>query len=424
MTRPDNKSPRAAVTAGGAAPGGVVLMQVDRTPRRLRIAPNLYQRPSDGKFEIGFSDMAGRWRIKTLQARTRTEAKVERDEFLSKLRRGQIVAPSKVTFGQAADEYLAGLDASVAAGERAPRTAERYRQHLDSHVLPALGAVQLQKLTPDHIAAFLRDRQAVGLASWTRKGMLTPMGRVFALAVRRGYITDNPLRRLESEELPKGTAKDQPRVLDRDEISRLLAATAFVYRPILSTKVFSGLRIMELLGLCWRHVDLEEGVIYVRYQLTRGSKQTPARLDDLKTRSARRDVVLLPELVVLLREHRRRAFQRGLAREHDYVFATREGTAFNYRNVAQRGLTSAADKAGLNPEGKPRLTLHDLRHTFGSHLVRQGADVVTVSRQMGHARPSITLDVYSHEFAAVQHRDTITLKLGNAFSGILAASDD
>ena len=50
--------------------------------------------------------------------------------------------------------------------------------------------------------------------------------------------------------------------------------------------------------------------------------------------------------------------------------------------------------------GQPRLTLHDLRHTYGSHLVRQGGDVVTVSRQMGHARPSITLDVYSHEFAA------------------------
>ena len=373
---------------------------------------------------VGFADTAGRWRIKTLRARTRTDAKVERDEFLSKLRRGQLAAPSKVTFGEAAEEYLAGLDASVAAGERAARTAERYRQHLEGHVLPALGTVQLQKLTPDQIAAFLRDRQAIGLASWTRKGMLTPMGRVFALAVRRGYITDNPLRRLESEELPKGKAKDQPRVLDRDEIGRLLAATSSVYRPILATKVFSGLRVMELLGLCWRCVDLEEGVIHVRYQLTRGSKQTPARLDELKTSSARRDVVLLPELAALFREHRRRAFRRGLAREHDYVFATREGTAFNYRNVAQRGLTSAADKAGLNPGGKARLTLHDLRHTFGSHLVRQGADVVTVSRQMGHARPSITLDVYSHEFAAVQHRDTIALQLTNAFSGILAASDD
>ena len=70
-------------------------------------------------------------------------------------------------------------------------------------------------------------------------------------------------------------------------------------------------------------------------------------------------------------------------------------------------------------DGQPRLTLHDLRQTYGSHLVRQGGDVVTVSRQMGHARPSITLDVYSHEFAAVQHQASVAAKLTDAFAGIL-----
>ena len=91
--------------------------------------------------------------------------------------------------------------------------------------------------------------------------------------------------------------------------------------------------------------------------------------------------------------------------------------------MAQRGLAKAADHAGLNPEGQPRLTHHDLPHTFGAHLVRQGADVPTVCRQMGHARPSITLDVYSHEFAAVQHRDSVASRLTDAFSGLLAGPE-
>jgi integrase len=124
----------------------------------------------------------------------------------------------------------------------------------------------------------------------------------------------------------------------------------------------------------------------------------------------------------LLREHRRNSFQRGFARENDFVFTTTAGTPLNYRNLAQRGLAKAADRAGLNPKGKPRLTLHDLRHTFGSHLVRTGADVVTVSTQMGHARPSITLDIYSHEFAAVQHHDSIETRLTEAFGGIIEPS--
>jgi integrase len=251
--------------------------------------------------------------------------------------------------------------------------------------------------------------------------MLTPMSRVFALAMRRGYITDNPLRRLDASELPRGRAKDQPRVLDRDEIARLLDATTSKYVPLLAAGVFAGPRAMELLGLCWRNVDFDEGVLRVRHQLTRGTRLDPAKLVELKTRGARRDVVLLPDLADMLRQHRRQAFRVGVAREDAFVFSTRSGTPLNYRNVAQRGLTAAADRAGLNRDGEPKLTLHDLRHTFGSHLVRSGADVVTVSRQMGHARPSITLDVYSHEFAAVQHRDNIVLNLTNAFSGILVA---
>jgi integrase len=395
-------------------------MQADRK-RRVRIAPNLYQRPSDGKFEIGFSDGGGRWRIKTLRARTRTDARAERDHFMSKLRAGQVAVPTKMTLAEVAAEYVAMLEASVLSGDRSARTLERYMDHLDGHILPELGHIQVQKLTADALAAFLRDRQAIGLSSWTRKGMLTPLGRVLSLAVRRGYLAENPLRRLGPEELPKGKAKDEPRILDREQIGRLLAAAPVLYRPALTTKVFAGLRVMELLGLSWSCIDFDRGVISVRRQLTRGSKDSPAKLVDLKTRGARRDVVLLPDLAVVLRDHRRDALRRGLARAQDFVFTTREGTALNYRNLAQRGLTKAADRAGLNVDGQPKLTLHDLRHTFGSHLVRQGADVVTVSRQMGHARPSISLDVYSHEFAAVQHRENIEARLMAAFGGILSA---
>ena len=413
-----DRRPKAQGACAARTQSAPDLMQADRK-RRVRIAPNLYQRPSDGKFEIGFSDSGGRWRIKTLRARNKTEARAERDLFLSKLRAGQVAAPTEITLAEVAAEYVAMLEASVLSGDRSARTLERYMDHLDGHILPELGQIQVQKLTADALAAFMRDRQATGLSSWTRKGMLTPLGRVLSLAVRRGYLSENPLRRLEPDELPKGKAKDEPRVLDRDEIGRLLAEASELYMPALATKVFSGLRAMELLGLCWSCVDFDRGVITVRHQLTRASKGTPARLVELKTRGARRDVVLLPELAELLREHRRHAFQRGLAREHDYVFVTGEGTAVNYRNFATRGLTKAADRAELNVDGKPELTPHDLRHTFGSHLVRQGTDVVTVSRQMGHARPSITLDVYSHEFADVQHRHSIEAKLTSAFGGII-----
>jgi integrase len=66
----------------------------------------------------------------------------------------------------------------------------------------------------------------------------------------------------------------------------------------------------------------------------------------------------------------------------------------------------------------PRLSCHDLRHSYATHLIRTGLDVVRVSRQLGHARPSITLDVYAGEFEQA-HSGAVDEAVATAFSGIL-----
>ncbi|MGH3001739.1 MAG: tyrosine-type recombinase/integrase, partial [Gaiellaceae bacterium] len=59
-------------------------------------------------------------------------------------------------------------------------------------------------------------------------------------------------------------------------------------------------------------------------------------------------------------------------------------------------LRRAAVDAGLDGGGR-RIRFHDLRHTFASHLIVDiRLDVVQVSRILGHARTSMTLDTYTH----------------------------
>ena len=48
--------------------------------------------------------------------------------------------------------------------------------------------------------------------------------------------------------------------------------------------------------------------------------------------------------------------------------------------------------------GMPDLTFHALRHTHASQLIDTGVDIVTISKRLGHADPSITLKVYAHLF--------------------------
>ena len=152
----------------------------------------------------------------------------------------------------------------------------------------------------------------------------------------------------------------------------------------------------------------------------RGDRSTPPRAARLKTKAGIRDVIILADLATLLNQHLRATEkERGLPRPDNFVFATSTGGPMNYRNVSTRGLDKAAEAASLNPTGVAKLTFHDLRHTYGSHLAQSGLDPVGVQRQMGHARPSITMDLYVHELETARRREQVTDRLTAALGGLI-----
>jgi integrase len=113
-------------------------------------------------------------------------------------------------------------------------------------------------------------------------------------------------------------------------------------------------------------------------KLSRAHHGVPARRVQPKTAAAIRDIPLVAQLSALLRDQRQTA---RFAHCGDYVFATGNGTPLGHRNVESRALQRAAAAAGLKA-----VRLHDLRHTFASHLIIDlGLDVAQVSRILGHA---------------------------------------
>jgi integrase len=143
----------------------------------------------------------------------------------------------------------------------------------------------------------------------------------------------------------------------------------------------------------------------------------PARRVRLKTNAALRDIPLLPQLATLLRQHK---LASPHSADHDYVFATQLGTPLGYRNVERRGLGRAAEHAHLTDQARRRLRVHDLRHTFASHLIIDlHLDVAQVSRILGHARPSITLDSYTHLFDHAAHHADIRQRMATSPFGQL-----
>ena len=102
------------------------------------------------------------------------------------------------------------------------------------------------------------------------------------------------------------------------------------------------------------------------------------------------------ETVSMLRAHKvetlkvRLALGMGNIAPETLVFGNAEGELMRPRNLSKSwGRVSAAKKL-------PRVSFHALRHTHASVLIRAGVDILTISRRLGHSKPSVTLDVYGH----------------------------
>jgi integrase len=154
-------------------------------------------------------------------------------------------------------------------------------------------------------------------------------------------------------------------------------------RAILSTLVFAGPRIGELIDLHWRDVNLADRRITVQ---------------EAKTDAGMRRIDLLP----VLRDELSALKARTKADAGERVFPTQAGGPMNPSNVRSRILAPAVKlaskqlvQAGETPLSA-KLTPHKLRHTFASLLVALGVDPGAVMDQLGHTDPTFTLRVYRH----------------------------
>ena len=168
-----------------------------------------------------------------------------------------------------------------------------------------------------------------------------------------------------------------------------------LYVPAL-VALFTGMRIGEVLALRWSRIDLDAKVIQVREALE--PTKAGIRFKPPKSKAGRRDIKLPDILIAALREHRRAALElriklgAGKLPDDALLFANLEGEPLQPSNVS----SDWGELAGRL--GMPEVTFHALRHTHASQLIASGVDIVTVSKRLGHARPSVTLAVYAHMF--------------------------
>ena len=187
---------------------------------------------------------------------------------------------------------------------------------------------------------------------------------------------DNPVKKVEMCQEPPG----RERYLESHEIDKLLQEAAEHLRPIITIALYTGMRKGEILSLTWSDIDFDLNQIHVKHSKNGDLRRIP----------------MSKEVVDVL---------RCLCKNQESVFTHCDGSPVK---CIKTGFEAAVKRAKIED-----FSFHDLRHTFASYMVMNGAELLTVSRILGHKGINMTLR-YAHLSPSYQRDAMKGLKLFSA----------
>lgn len=282
-----------------------------------------------------------------------------------------------------------------------PRTRDRYRQDLENHVIPAFGALRLDEITTKMVKKFLREKARTVINKKTGKKysrnavrlMKAAFSVVLSEAVEDGYIPTNPAIVKGGRKRKAGSVKQSERdkairPMDVDQRSLFRTASRDLWHGVLfETLVKAGLRPGEAYALLIDDdLDFRSNTISVTKSIEKDSR----RVKETKTEN-HRTVEISPALAETLRNHvaslRKHAMRKGWG-ELKLLFPSEDNSILDHANVARtfRRVLKKAGLSGFRP--------YDLRHTYASHALANGAPLTFVAEQMGDS-PETVLRYYA-----------------------------
>lgn len=285
-------------------------------------------------------------------------------------------------FSKLTELWLADVD----AGALAHNTREAYRGAALGHLVPALGGLRVREIDVVAVNRALRAIQA-DHGPGSAKTARSVLSSILGLAVDSGAVPANPVRDARRISQPR---KERPRALTRDDAEVLLdkvrsdeEASAFDVPDLIEWMLGTGMRIGEV--CCVRDAVLGEATIEVNATMVRIKGRGLHIQKWTKTDPGWR-VLALPEHLPLMLE-RRRSELRVLGPE-GVAFASPRGMLRDGSNTA-KAIRGALDRAGFD-----WVVPHTFRKTVATWMDEAGCTAREIADQLGHARPSLTQDVY------------------------------
>ena len=314
---------------------------------------HLYQRKETGNYYFQHKD------TKKINLKTKEldVAKKRRDQLLAKLELGIFEEETVVPiFWDVATEWF-----KRKKGKCRESTLQRYKDMLNGRVKKSnLARMRVDRITDLDVEDFW---QAMKLSPTTTNNYLSMLSGIFTLAMKRKYITTNPVT---TADRPKGDPKE-PEPLSVDEVERFLEAVNSHYRDYFEVAFFTGLRHCEMTALRWVNVDLKNGIIKVRESKVLGVIGPP------KNKWSSRDIKVVPRVLNALKRQKLKTGGRGC------VFLNQEG-----RPCRLEIMRNNCWKNGLKKAGIRWFTMKNTRHTCLTRMLMDGERPMYVAKYAGH----------------------------------------
>ena len=354
------------------------------TRKRGNNEGTIYQKPN------------GKWRAQiTLNghrlgstSNTRFEAQEWLRNMGNEVQNGLTIKSAKLTFGEFLEDWLESVHARLTDS-----TWRTYSQLTRAYISPAMGKVKLRELTPSLIQRFYNQMVSDGVGLRTVQKTHTVIHASLNAAMKLGIIGRN----VDDATQPPKPVHKEMKFWNQAQVQEFLSSAKEAKDrnyALYFIALVTGMRQGEILALKWSDVDLGKETLTVKLTLHR-MPGGGLRLQKPKTKTSVRTIRLGKETLKVLAEQKsltakEKSASNGLWQDEGYVFPSSIGSAMDASNLWKNF------RRILKLSKLPAIRFHDLRHTAASLMLNNGVDVLVASRRLGHAKPSITLDVYGH----------------------------
>lgn len=417
-------------------------IRIDMRPRKDGTATYQY------RFEIASIDGKRQWKSKS-GFKTKREAKeagkIAQREYE---RVGQIVEPSDMSYSDFLDMWIE-TDARISCKDT---TIRGYEKKIRLYIKPELGKYRVSSIRKKNLQTFINNMYDEGFSINTISSVKGILSKSFAYAVDNNFITMSPAVQLKTPknlQPKKMTRKKEHIVLKKEEINKIFerfpkGTTAYI--PLLIA-YHTGMRLSEIFALVWDDVNFDNKTIKVNRQVqwfagertkeekkkTNGTAKSDGYWYFSEPKYSSYRILSIDDILLkaLKEEYDKQKENQKLYDEY-YTYYYSE-YALSFLGVPPDYKVCPINKITKNDDGNivnficrrengeyvnsrttqhisyvihkelniPKFDMHSFRHTHGTMLIEQGADMVYIQRRLGHKDINVTMNIYTNHVTKI-----------------------